>query len=168
MYKIMTKLHTLKEGIYAFHMVTNDKGERVEYGVATEGEAAEKALELLQRVGYADLRIVNDIPYYLDLVYGIKPVPTPNLYKLELITPEGCTVNPTLIEDIEEGATVRTNITFDVKPDAFHLIIDEKEYKTGLPAWVTYDVIDEVSGTLSFSGITRDHIVEIVIDTIVA
>lgn len=70
MYKIMTKLHTSAENIYAFYMVTNDKEEIVEYSVETPEEAAEQALEILKQVGYADLRIVDDKSYYLDLIYG--------------------------------------------------------------------------------------------------
>ena len=60
MYKIMTKLHTSRENVFAFHMVVNDKDEKVEYAVNTPEEAAITALKLLGRVGYEDLRIVDD------------------------------------------------------------------------------------------------------------
>ena len=82
MYKIMTKLHTSRENVFAFHMVSNDNGEIVEYSVGTPEEAANVALELLGRVGYEDLRIVDDKSYYLDLIYGRRPIPEPNLYKI--------------------------------------------------------------------------------------
>ena len=49
-------------------MVVNDKDEKVEYAVNTPEEAAATALKLLGRVGYEDLRIVDDKSYYLDLL----------------------------------------------------------------------------------------------------
>lgn len=167
MYKIMTKLHTVADSIYSFYMTKNDKEETIEYGVSTEKEAAEKALELLEKVGYADLRIIDDKPYYLDLIYGAKPIPAPNLYTFEMVVPEKCSVDKEIIENIEENSTVKVNISFEEEIDTFHLIIDEKEYKTGLPIWVTYENIDKLNGTLVFNGITRDHKVELVIDTLI-
>ena len=77
MYKVMTKLHTMRENVYAFHMITNEKGEKVEYEAETPEEAAETAISLLGRVGYEDLRIVDDKSYYIDLIYGKRPQPGP-------------------------------------------------------------------------------------------
>lgn len=167
MYKIMTKLHTMRENVFAFHMTVNDKGERIEYGVLTPEEAAEKALELLGRVGYEDLRVVDDKSYYIDFIYGKKPVPEPNLYKITYVNIKGYTPDYEVIDNIEEGATVSSIITFEnpeVK-DAFHLIVDEKEYKTGNPKWINYEIIDEDKVKIIYSGITRDHTVEVIIDT---
>jgi len=167
MYKIMTKLHTFKENVFAFHMCPNDRGEIVEYGVLTPEEAATTALELLGKVGYEDLRIVDDKSYYLELIYGKKPIPEPNLYILEYVNIEGYTPDKVKIEDIEEGATVSSLITFDTAVDSFHLIVDDKEYKTGNPAWITFDVLSDTEVKITYTGITRDHTVEIVIDNII-
>ena len=167
MYKIMTKLHTSRENVFAFHMVANDKDEIVEYGVLTPEEAAATALELLGKVGYEDLRIVDDKSYYLDLIYGKKPIPEPNLYVLTYENIEGYTPDKASIENIEEGATVSSLITFDGVISAFHLIVDGKEYKTGNPAWITFDEISDTEVKITYSGITRDHTVEIIIDDLI-
>lgn len=164
MYKIMTKLHTAAENIYAFYMVTNDNGEVIEYSVATPEEAAEQALEILKQVGYADLRIIDDKSYYMDLIYGVKPLPIVNKYVLAVKGPGEITIDPETIEDIEENATVQVKVKFTTPVEAFHLIIDDKEYKTGMPKWITYQSLTEAEGILTFSGITRDHVVEIEID----
>jgi len=164
MYKIMTKLHTSRENVFAFHMVTNDNDETVEYAVLTPEEAATTALELLGKVGYEDLRIVDDKSYYLDLIYGKKPIPEPNLYVLSYENIEGYAPDAERIENIEEGATVSSLITFGSEVTAFHLIVDGKEYKTGNPAWITFEEISETEVKITYSGITRDHTIEIVID----
>lgn len=164
MYKIMTKLHTSRENVFAFHMTTNDQGETIEYGVLTPEEAAITALELLGRVGYEDLRIVDDKSYYLDLIYGKKPIPEPNLYVLTYENIEGYTPDAEVIDNIEEGATVSSLITFNGAVTAFHLIVDGKEYKTGNPTWITFEEISDTEVKVTYSGITRDHTVEIVID----
>lgn len=164
MYKIMTKLHTSAENIYAFYMVTNDKEEIVEYSVETPEEAAEQALEILKQVGYADLRIVDDKSYYLDLIYGKKPEPVENTYTLEIKCPAGMTADPSFIDEIKENATVQSTIEFDSSIISFHLIIDGKEYKTGLPKWISYESLSDTKGVFTFSGITRDHVIEIEVD----
>ena len=167
MYKIMTKLHTFKENVFAFHMVPNDRGEIVEYGVLTPEEAAITALELLGRVGYEDLRIVDDKSYYIELVYGKKPIPEPNLYTITYENIKDYVPDKEKIENIEEGATVSSLITFDNAVDSFHLIVDDKEYKTGNPAWIQFEVLSNTEVKITYTGITRDHTVEIVIDNII-
>lgn len=218
MYKIMTKLHTMKENVFAFHMVTNDNEEVVEYSVKTKDEAAEKALELLGRVGYEDLRIVDDKSYYLDLVYGRKPIPEENLYKLtiespyffhaelaykgdetpEPIEPEQPTDpedfdamaylldrnykedenvaggsgvpeekpenNILVVNDIRLNETVSVNISWDTPIQSYHFVINDVEYKTGLPKWITYEEYNKTSGRLTFNGITRDYYIEVIVD----
>lgn len=191
MYKIMTKLHTSKENVFGFHMVTNDNEEKVEYQVKTKEEAAETALDLLGRVGYEDLRIVDDQSYYLDLIYGKKPIPEENLYTLTIVGPsvlhaelkydepnvisysmgEGNSIGEVIntsavlkVEGIKENETVSTRISFDIPVQSFHLVINDKEYKTGLPKWISYEEENKNTGILSFHGITRDYIIEVIID----
>ena len=67
MYKIMTKLHTKAESVYRYYMIRNDQGELVDFETEDREEAAEVALELLRRVGYLDLRVVDEQPYYIDV-----------------------------------------------------------------------------------------------------
>lgn len=164
MYKILTKLHTVADNIWAFHMVANDNGEIVEYASMSKEEAAEKALSLLERIGCEDLRIVDDQSYYLNLIYGKKPVPEPNLYVLTYEEIEGYAPDTEVINNIQEGATVVSTLIFDKAITQFHLVVDGKEYKTGNPAWITYEVISEVEVKITYAGITRDHTVEVVID----
>lgn len=164
MYKIMTKLHTSADNIFAFYMIKNDNDALVEYSVNTAEEAAKQAMELLKEVGYSDLRIIDDQSYYLDLIYGKKPEPSENLYVLNFIEKEGVTITPNKVTDIKENSTVQVNIEFTEPIESFHLIIDEKEYKTGLPNWIKYEDLEEQKGVLYFTGITRDHLIEIVID----
>lgn len=166
MYKVMTKLHTGAKNVFRFHMVTNDEGQTVEFGVTSLEEAAEKALELLRTVGYDDLRIVDDKPYYLDLIYGKKPIPEPNLYTLQMVCPREVSVEPLRIDGILENETVKTKIEWVAPMGAFHLIIDGKEYKTGLPRWISYEEITKTEGILTFTGITRDHVIEVKVDEI--
>ena len=164
MYKIMTKLHTQADKIYAFHMVTNDKDEIVEYASMSKDEAADEALKLLGRVGYEDLRVVDDLSYYLDFIYGRRPSDIPETYILEYVNIEGYTPDIEKIEGIEEGATVISDITFAKAVSQFHLIVDEKEYKLGNPAWIKYEIVSDKEVKIIYSGITRDHTVEIKID----
>lgn len=163
MYKIMTKLHTTRENVFAFHMVYNDNNDLVEYAVNTPEEAAEEALKLLGRVGYEDLRIVNDDPYYLELIRGLKPTPEPNYYTL-IVKGEGVEVYKETTTDIVENSTVTVKVSFDAPVFTFHLIIDGEEYKDGNPDWVSYEEISETQGEYTFTGITSDHEVIIVID----
>lgn len=190
MYKIMTKLHTTRENVFAFHMVSNDINEKVEYSVKTKNEAAEMALELLGKVGYEDLRIVDDQSYYLDLIYGRKPVPVENFYTLTLVSPSFFHTELAYIEDKTESKengeagysdipepdntlivdsirlneTVSVNIKLDHEVQAYHFIINDVEYKTGLPKWITYEEFDNTSGRLTFNGITRDYYIEVIVD----
>ncbi len=165
MYKIMTKLHTQAGNIYAMHTVTDEDGEAIEYSVETPEEAAETALDLLKKVGYADLRIMDDQSYYLDLIYGIKPEPEEDTYTVTITGPDSLIADPALIEDISFGDTVESVITFSEVPESFHLIIDGEELQTGLPEWISYAEITNLSGTLTFADIEDNHVIEIVVDS---
>ena len=67
MYKIMTKLHTQRDGIYRFLMTENEDGRLVEYTTESREEVEAMTLALLKKVGYADLKIVQDEPYYIEI-----------------------------------------------------------------------------------------------------
>lgn len=168
MYKVMTKLHTRKENVYAFHMVEDENGEKVEYEAKTPEEAAETAISLLGRVGYEDLRIVDDKSYYIDLIYGEKPGPGPRYYTIRYMNIEDYEPDQEVIRHIEPGATVESMITF-LRPElmaSFHLIVDGVEYPDGNPDWISFEPITDTDVLIIYSNITSNHDVEIVIDPI--
>lgn len=166
MYKVMTKLHTRKENVYAFYTVANDEGEQIEYEAETPEEAAETAISLLGRVGYEDLRIVDDKSYYIDLIYGKRPQPGPQFYTLQYVNISGYTPEQTIIENIEEGTTVSSLITFTFPEfiTSFHLIVDGVEYSEGNPDWIEFSEIIEGQVTITYYNINQDHEIQIVID----
>ena len=67
MYKILTKLHTHRDGIHVFHMIQDENKQWIEYATDSQEEAKEMALSLLKKVGYKDLRIVDDKDYYVEI-----------------------------------------------------------------------------------------------------
>ncbi len=68
MYRILTKLHTKSPGIYRMYMIKNEEGELVEYGTNDAREAAHIVHDVLSKIGYADLKIIDDRAYYVDIV----------------------------------------------------------------------------------------------------
>ena len=100
MYKILTKLHTSTENIYALHTVKDEDDNMIEYEAETGTEAAQEALKLLGQIGYEDLRIVNDESYYLDLIYGQKPEDPEEKYTIQFIYPDGVACEPEIISNI--------------------------------------------------------------------
>lgn len=67
MYRILTKLHTQSPAIYRFYTVVNEQGELVEYGTNNAEEAVQIVHDILSKVGYADLKIVDDRAFYVDI-----------------------------------------------------------------------------------------------------
>lgn len=67
MFRIMTKLHTQRDGIYRFLMTENEDGRLIEYATESREEVETMALTLLKKIGYADLKIVQDEPYYIEI-----------------------------------------------------------------------------------------------------
>lgn len=70
MYKILTRLHTLKPGNFHYHMVTDANGELVEFQAETKEEVEMEAIKILRHVGCMDLRVIEEHPYYVDIQYG--------------------------------------------------------------------------------------------------
>lgn len=77
MYKIMTKLHTQEESVYRYYMIYDEDNKLIEYATDDLDEVVETALELLRKVGYKDLRIVEDKPYYIEVEKTSDPGVTP-------------------------------------------------------------------------------------------
>lgn len=67
MYKIMTRLHTKEGSIYRYYKIRDEYGRLVEFETEDKEDAAEVAMELLHQVGYLDLRVVDELPYYIDV-----------------------------------------------------------------------------------------------------
>ena len=204
MYKILTKLHTKSPGIYRMYMVRNEEGELVEYGTNDAREAANIVHDVLSKIGYADLRIVDDRAYYVDIVdivdhpitdedvqealdllsrvgyddldllneasydvefhWGNRPEEEPEKYSLNF-EGDGVSFKEDYIDGILAGESRDNKITFEEKPDAFHLKINGEECSEGIPEWITYEVIDDCNGILTISNITQNYVIEVVIDT---
>ena len=71
MYKIITRLHTTKPGVFRFHMIQNEEGEWIDYQAETKEEAELEAIKILERIGYLDLKVIQEEPYYIDINYDI-------------------------------------------------------------------------------------------------
>jgi hypothetical protein len=67
MYKIITKMHTLRDGVGRYHMILNDEGNLVEFATDDKEEAKLEALKILKKVGYNDLRIVDEQDFYIEV-----------------------------------------------------------------------------------------------------
>ena len=168
MYRILTKLHTVAENIYAMHTIINDEGDRVLYGVETLEEAQDMAKKLLGRVGYEDLKIVNDGPYHIEVKDGVEPEQPQSFYSIEILMDEEneieCTATPNLIENIVENSSVNTGLVFNGLIPSFHLIINGEESATGLPEWIDFRPLSATTGILYFNGVTDNYTIKIVID----
>ena len=81
--------------------------------------------------------------------------------KRERILEEGKTLKAS---NIKENESISAKINFNPAIQSFHLVINDKEYKTGLPTWIVYESIDDNSGKITFNGITRDYTIEVIID----
>lgn len=86
MYKILTHLHTQSPSIHRYHMVQNDKGEWVDYQSDNLDDVEATAIELLKNIGYCDLTVVEEHPFYVDLYYQEDPGFTGEAEKEEALT----------------------------------------------------------------------------------
>ena len=67
MYKIITKMHTLRDGIGRYHMVPDENGNLIEFATDDKEKAKSEALRILKKVGYNDLRIVDEQDFYIEI-----------------------------------------------------------------------------------------------------
>lgn len=67
MYKIITKMHTLRDGIGRYHMVSDENGNLIEFATDDKEQAKIEALKILKKVGYNDLRIVDEQDFYIEI-----------------------------------------------------------------------------------------------------
>ena len=67
MYKILTKLNTKHSGAYCFYLTKDADGAVVEYATDSIDEAKSMALEVLKQVGYDEVRVVDDKPFYIEI-----------------------------------------------------------------------------------------------------
>lgn len=168
MYRLLVKLNTIKNNIYYLHTVINDKGENVPYGVKELESAQQEAKKLLGEVGYNNLKIINDGPYYIEIQDGEEPQEPKALYTLSILSNENnktnCSITPESIENIEENSSVNVGLVFDGIIPNFHLNINGEETEQGLPEWIEFKALSANEGILYFNGITNDYVIEIVED----
>lgn len=67
MYKIITKMHTLRDGVGRYHMVPDESGKLIEFATDDKEQAKLEALKILKKVGYNDLRIVDEQDFYIEI-----------------------------------------------------------------------------------------------------
>lgn len=172
MYKILTHLHTHSPEVYRFYTVNGEV-----YATDSLDEVAKVSKEILKKIGYKDLKIVDDKDYYVEvtsysneeigtedierleqlldsvgtsnltlsnvgdyeteIVWGKKPEPETPKYKVNFEVPEGITVEPAKVE-VEEGNTASFKLSFEMEEYSFHLVVNEEDFKEGLPQWITY------------------------------
>lgn len=68
MYKILIKLDTKNPSIYHFYQIKNDQGEMIDYATSSKDEAKIMTLELIKKFGYKQLKVVQDEPFYINII----------------------------------------------------------------------------------------------------
>lgn len=172
MYKILTHLHTQSPMVYRFYAQNG-----VEYATDSLDEAKETAKEVLKKIGYKDLKIIDDKDFYIEVasysneeitdreidmleqllenvgtdnlklsnvgdyeievIWGKKPEMETPKYKVSFEVPEDMTVEPVEIE-VEEGNAASFKLSFETEEYSFHLVVNEEDFKEGLPQWIVY------------------------------
>lgn len=122
------------------------------------------ALRMLNHMGWKDLRIADNKPFGIEVFFGTRPEEYADLYTLQIVAPDGCSVEPALIQDIPEGSSKTVLLTFAEPFKSFHLLIDGQEDTTGIPDWISYTSLSSTEGVLTFQGISDSHLIEIVLD----
>lgn len=203
MYKIITKMHTLRDGIGRYHMVSDENGNLIEFATDDKEQAKIEALKILKKVGYNDLRIVdeqdfyieienvidnnitadditeaekilgnigyedlyltNDADYNISLIWGKKHEGTTPIYTIKVEATAPIVVTPSEIE-VEEHGDVELIISSTEKMGQYHLIINGEECTTGIPAWITFELLDNYSGKVILKDITQDYVIIVVPD----
>lgn len=198
MYKILTHLHTQSPGIYRFLMIDD-----VEFATDSLDEAAAMAKQVLTKVGYEDIKIVDDKDFYIEvtsysidditekeiellesvlakvgtddislsvsgdyeigLVWGTKPEVVTPTYIVDIQSPEDIIITPNHIE-VEEHGNIELAISSVNKIGPYHLVINGEECATGIPAWVTFELLDDYTGKAILTDITQDYEIVVVPD----
>lgn len=198
MYKILTHLHTQSPGIYRLLEVDG-----VEYGTEDLEEAAAMAKEVLTRIGYEDIKIIDDKDFYIevssysledisdkeitlleqvlakvgtddislsavgdyniDLIWGKRPEEVIPTYIIDIQAPEPMVATPNHIEVPEHGS-VEVVISSNERIGPYHLIINGEECTTGIPTWISFELLDENSGKAILTDITQNYEIVIVPD----
>lgn len=198
MYKILTHLHTQSPGIYRFLMIDD-----VEFATDSLDEAAAMAKQVLTKVGYEDIKIVDDKDFYIEvtsysidditekeiellesvlakvgtddislsapgdyeigLLWGKKPEPIIPTYVVDIQSPENIIVTPSHAE-VEEHGNIELMINFVDGIGPYHLVINGEECITGIPDWISFELLDDHSGKTILKDITQDYTITIVPD----
>lgn len=198
MYKILTHLHTQSPGVYRFLMIDD-----VEFATDSLDEAAAMAKQVLTKVGYEDMKIVDDKDFYIEvtsysidditkkeiellesvlakvgtddislsapgdyeigLLWGKKSEPVVPTYVIDIQSPEDIMATPNHIE-VEEHGDIELVISSVDKMGPYHLIINGEECTTGIPTWITFELLDDYTGKAILKDITQDYTITIVPD----
>lgn len=158
MYKILTHLHTQSPGIYRFLIIDGQ-----EYATNSLNAAMDKAEEILEQIGYRDIRIVDDQEFDINVGpdSGDEPVET---YKVIVDGPIELLNQPIEQDGILPGEEVTFPITFSRGVKVFHILINGKEQVQGIPQWIRYNSIDDMHGELIVSDIWNNLRITIVVD----
>lgn len=152
MYKLMYRVLNAAPNVFAFWGEKMEDGTVKEYSYETEKEVKEAGRLLAKKVGTDDIRVVLDEDYYLKLIYGTEPVPTPNTYSIILTGLDRVET----IENIEAGASVSTNYIKDLTD--FHMIMNGEELSHGFPEWITIK-----DGIMTLNNINQNYTFEIIL-----
>lgn len=129
----------------------------------TGEEEKEEALTMLQFLGWEDLRISDNKPFEIDLVWGVKPEMEKPKYKINISTTLG-SVTPAIIEDIVEDSNCSFIVDFGQEISSYHLVINGEEQSNGIPDWIRCTELSTSSYRFMLNGVTQDYTIEIVVD----
>lgn len=81
MYKILTHLHTQSPGIYRFHAIDG-----IEFATEDLEEAAAMAKEVLTKIGYDDIKIIDDKDFYIEVTsYSLEDISDKEIDLIETV-----------------------------------------------------------------------------------
>lgn len=124
----------------------------------------EDALNTVKYRGWEDLKISDDKPFTLDLIWGEIPVANPETYVIQINGPDELIGQPIILEAIEQDKEVAIPLYFSKGVKVFHLIVDGQSMSNGIPEWIKYEHISDTSCILKLTNITSNHIIDIVVD----
>lgn len=124
----------------------------------------EDALNTVKYRGWEDLKISDDKPFTLDLIWGEIPVANPETYVIQINGPDELIGQPIIVEATEQDKEVAIPLYFSKGVKVFHLVVDGQSMSDGIPEWIKYEHISDTSCILKLINITSNHIIDIVVD----
>lgn len=124
----------------------------------------EDALNTVKYRGWEDLKISDDKPFTLDLIWGEMPVANPETYTVQINSSDELIEQPIIVEAIKQNTEVAIPLYFSKGVKVFHLVVDGQSMSDGIPEWIKYEHISDTSCILKLINITSNHIIDIVVD----